>query len=883
MKFLFKIGLVFSLLFSPILCKAQFEIKGKVLDSSSQPLYSASIVLLHSTDSTVHTYSLSDQEGAFTLKVKDSSNFLIQFSFLGYETVLKPLAIKWSGKQINLGPTQLQKAEVALDEVTIEAERIAVQMKGDTLIYDPKAFKTKDGDDVEALLKLLPGIEIDKDGNLIAQGKKVEKVLVDGKEFFGNDLKIATKNLDAETIKKVEVLDKKSREAEFTGVDDGKEEKTINLSLKEEYKKGQFGRAEIAAGTQETYRAKANYNKFNETTKASVIGSTNNLNERNSSFGGADNINRRAGRNNVEGINSTYTAGSNLNHEFNQKHEINLNYFYSQTDNEVNRIVRTQSFTLNDEFETEDNSTASSSDKRHALRGSYHWKIDSLSELSIQGNLSIASSFNSNISSTIYTPATANGDLVESRSENENDRLNTDQRISYRRKSRKKGRSFISNYSYYQTNGEQLTDLETNTFGDRINQIQDFEEKQQRHRLNSVLTLPIKENWYLKLKHLFSHETDQPSRQFFDRNNEILLLNDSLSGNFQRDVDEHSGELQLRKNGEKVNFSVGARFATIGIQAAELDRNFNFIYPSATLLYRLKKSENIRFGYSTNSRNPTLNQLISIPTNTNPNNNYVGNSNLKPEFQHRLNLNYYKFDFNSSLSYYLGLTFSTISNKMLNQTVVNDDFTSFSSPVNTDFYRTLAAYANVNGKIKSLNLSYRLSPKYNFNHSEVFLNGSSNRVKRATIGSTAELGRDRSEKWDVTIGANFSSTQTEYEVNSEFNQRFANLSWYAKGELELSKALVLTVNYSIQSFNAVSFSDARILHFVNASLQQSLKGGKWLIYLTGTDILNQNIGLRRNNGLNNLREENYNTRTQFFMLGISRKFGQRRKRSGITK
>ncbi len=214
---------------------AQFSISSYLLDEKNEGLPFASIVLLNKSDSAIVAFGLSNNQGKYLVDVTSSGNYLLQYSFVGYKTVYKPLVTDWKEDKIILKNTTLEVNNVELGEVQVTADRIPMKMKGDTIEYDAAAFKVAEGSDVEKLLSRMPGIEVDKDGNITAYGKKVEKIMVDGKEFFGDDLKMATKNLEAKAIEKVEVLDKKSKEAEFTGVDDGEETKTINPTLKEEF------------------------------------------------------------------------------------------------------------------------------------------------------------------------------------------------------------------------------------------------------------------------------------------------------------------------------------------------------------------------------------------------------------------------------------------------------------------------------------------------------------------------------------------------------------------------------------------------------------------------------------------------------------------------
>jgi len=877
---LVKRSLVLLLLLAPLLLKAQFEIEGQVIDADLQPLHSASVVLLNVSDSSIQTFTMSNEKGYYKLKVKDSSAYLLQFTYLGYKTVITPLDANWSKKQINHGKTLLQKLTIKLKEVNIEPTIIPMKLNGDTLIYDAEAFKTKAGDDVEALLELLPGISLDRDGNLIAQGIKVERVLVDGKVFFGDDPKLATKNLDAEAIKQIEVMDKKTEEAEYTGIDDGKVVKTINLSLKKGYKKGQFGSIEAAGGSEDSYRVKANYNLFNERTQASIVGNSNNLNETGFTFNEHTGASKPSSliSNNRQGINESYFSGINLNHEFNQKMSLNFNYIYKNSNTQLDRINNSENFSPTAVYETTETVKNNAQLNKHALNGKLRWKIDSLTALSVNARLSISKNNIQNQSTTLYSPATPDGNLVSSKLQNSDNILNNTLDINLRKKFKKKGRNWLNNYSYASKTTDLKNDLITTTFNDYLDQAQVFTESMSKQLFSSTFTEPLDEKWFINARYTLMYEKNVSGRLFFDRLAENRLFNDGLSGEFKRELSENKFKLYFIRNSEKFNLNLGAELTDIQLMVPGFNSSFQFTYPSASLLYRFQSNEQLRFNYSGRSNLPTLNQLISIPNNINPNQNYVGNLNLIPEYSQNLSLYYSKFNMETSLSYSAQITFTTINNKILNQTIINDDFTSSTSPVNTDFYQSITANARINGKLEKYNIAYNIAPNFILNNYDAFLNTLSTRVKSEAIGTVIEIGRDKKEKWDLNLGLTYNATQTEYDANPDFNRRFSNLSLYVRGELEITKSLTLYTNYRIQSFNAVSFSSGRNIHLVNLSLRQNLKNGRWMIYLNGNDILNQNIGLRRASGINSLSEESFNTRTQFFMLGVSRKLRKRPKR-----
>ena len=263
---MFRIIAFLSLLWSYQLVSAQahkfITVHGVVADSTTGPLGSATVVLLQQADSVMASFAITDADGNYELKRVPPGAYILQSSFLGYYTFTQKISVGDTQEKIDLGRISLEAVASDLDAVVVRGDRIPMMINKDTIEYNADAFKTQPNDVVEDLLRKLPGVEVEADGTVKAQGEEVKQILVDGKEFFGRDPQIATKNLPAEAVDKVQVFDKKSDMAEFTGIDDGADEKAINIQLKEDHKKGVFGNVAAGYGTKDRYEAKVNLNKF---------------------------------------------------------------------------------------------------------------------------------------------------------------------------------------------------------------------------------------------------------------------------------------------------------------------------------------------------------------------------------------------------------------------------------------------------------------------------------------------------------------------------------------------------------------------------------------------------------------------------------------------
>jgi hypothetical protein len=241
-------------------------------------------MLLSQKDSTLVNFGVSDKSGLFEIKNVSVGDYFLKVTFVGYATYQKRISAVGAGGDINVGSIKMIPQDRELEELVIKGEKAPVTVKRDTIEFNAGSFKVKANANVEDLLKKLPGVEVETDGTVRAQGEQVQRVMVDGREFFGRDPKLATRNLPADAVEKVQVFDKKSDQSIFTGIDDGQKEKTINLELKEEKRNGAFGNMMAGAGTDDRFQAKANINRFGKGKQLSFLGMGNNVNEQGFSF-----------------------------------------------------------------------------------------------------------------------------------------------------------------------------------------------------------------------------------------------------------------------------------------------------------------------------------------------------------------------------------------------------------------------------------------------------------------------------------------------------------------------------------------------------------------------------------------------------------------------
>jgi hypothetical protein len=512
--------------------KLSGTIKGKLVDTLyKENLSEATITILNPVDSSVVSFSISNTKGEFEIKDLDSGNYRLMITFQGYQSYSQRFSINSQLSAINLGDVYMERRNTTLAEVVVEAPPITV--KKDTVEFKADAFKTKANATAEDLLKRVPGMQVDKDGNVKAQGEDVQKVYVDGKEFFGNDPKLATKNITADMIESIQVFDDMSDQARFTRIDDGSRSRTINIKLKKNMRKGYFGRLVAGGGSDDRYETSIMFNRFNGDRRISIVGGSNNLNKQTFSFndivgnmggfgsrggggfqggggnfggggfqGGGGNFGGGGrggfggggfgglgGRGGSGGITKTSTIGLNYTDKWGGKVDVTGSYFFSTSDNNseqqsLRQSMLTQVFTKLDSTAFQDElSTSFNRNQNHRFNLRMEFYIDSNNSLLYTPSLTFQHS-ESDSYDTSFTKSSIDGgaqylaSVGASRNTNERDGFNLNNNLLYRRKFGKIGRTLTiglqNSINHSDGNGTNLSDYkyfdETDTQIDSIYQ-----------------------------------------------------------------------------------------------------------------------------------------------------------------------------------------------------------------------------------------------------------------------------------------------------------------------------------------------------------------------------------------------------------------------------
>jgi len=826
-------------------------------------------------------------------------------------------------KSEELGNISMSDKSKVLEEVVLANTEPPVTLINDTIQYNAGSFKTAPNASVEQLLKKLPGVKVEKDGTIKAQGEKVTKVLVDGKEFFGNDPKIATKNLPADAIDKVQVYDKQSDQAQLTGFEDGNYEKTINLKLKKDKKKGVFGKVNAGAGTKERYEGKFNVNSFKGARQFSAIGMANNTNAEGFSFmdilnftgelarmqsGGGGNMNfnitgeqAAAMGMNINGansgINTARGGGLNYNNIIGKKLDFQSNYFYNQFNPKSESHVQRQ-YLLPSPYFYNQNAYSDNISNSHRLNLNGLYQLDSMNSIRITPSFSYQKT--DNRSQTDYQTLSATQALTNEGFSNNNsasDGYNFRNDIIWRKKFARRGRTFFlslqtslnesdGNGSLYSINNFY------NTAGslyrrDTLNQANTTSSDLRGFNAKAVYTEPLWKKSLLELSVSKSNTISTSQKKTFDYNKgngKFDQLNKTLTNDFENTYSYTNGGIRIRTQKKKYNYSLGAT-----VQQAELEgkiisgnkdsligKTFRNILPNARFQYSITRFKTFSLTYNTSTTQPSMSQLQPVPDNSNSLNIKTGNPDLKQEFNHNIQANLNLLSPFKNKNLFMFLTMQSTENKIVNYDSVNvQTGIRKTKPVNIKGTYNLTGNISYSMPVRFLKGSIELSSNIGQRRGKQLINTiagniDTNTINTATIGPDVRLEMNPTDKLNIGIGAGLNYNKTKYSSQPALNNNYLTQEYTASLDWELPKGFFFGTdfNYMINSQRANGFNIK--VPIWNASIsKQMLKFNRGELKFSARDLLNKNVGISRNTNNNYIEDSRVLTLRQFFLLSFT--------------
>jgi len=899
MKFLYVVMFFIGLSLS---CYAQtYQIKGSLQDTLDNPLVYATVLLLDKADSTMIDYGRSELDGTFKFKKVALGEYLIKTTYIGYI----PLTVDASsanGENLELGTLQMTEIAAELMEVVIKAAKAPIKMRGDTIEYDASTFKVPDGSTVEDLLRKLPGLEVEADGSINADGKAVNRVTVDGKSFFGGDPKAATKNLPAEGISKVQVFDTKSEQEEITGAASTTQEKTMNLELKEDFKSGGFGKVIAGAGTATRREVKGNYNKFNSKMQFSLVGVGNNTGRNglnwndyqdflgsqsfdfsgNYDYGfgsGGRNFIRFGGSNGIEssiqsiffngrrnsGFPENYNGGVNFNYDHN-KLKVSSVYYYNQAG--LKSYTTRSSDRFYNEFVQQNESVSENDDvsKGHRVEVVVEKEIDSLHTIKFELNGAIIDQDNQGLTNTELSRNKSLSNIATYNNQrNTNGHLGNGI-IAFRKKFKKKGRRMGINASYLTTelNTDWIQDSRTDFLDEAgaversllINQNNINTADKSVIKANALYVEPISKKIFFQTFANYSDRSETGDRQVSDIEGGTQVVNAFLSRNYQNEIRLGRLGSSLRYSHEGYNVSIGLAYQSFDLSgvfsslsgelSGTVDKVFNNWIPNLSINLSPNRNTRINIGFSRSAQEPSIDDLQPLVDNTNPLYIREGNPALVPEISNGMNMYISRSYPASSIRMSLNGRINFFDSQFSTDETVDDLFVTTTKPINIEGGMDASIWMNISFPILKNKIKGRVSFSPNFSNRPAIVNGVENVTRTQRYSPRASLDITPNDDLAIYLNADYSISNTSYDIMTSQDQQNKNLGLSAEFNTKLIGGLFLNSKYTYDNFSNDRFATNQTIPILNASIyRQFLENNAAEVRVSIYDAFNENVGFNQ--------------------------------------
>ena len=881
-------------------------INGVLVDSQdTTELIEASVrLLMANKDSTMVKGTTTDMNGVFNIKGVKSGKYLLRFSYLGYNDVIKHVTVGEDGRDVNMGVVKMDPNTIMLKEAVVVGLKSPITVKEDTIEFNADTYKTQANAVVEDLLKRLPGVEVGSDGKITANGKEVKKILIDGKEFFSDDPTVASKNIPAEMINKLQVIDRKSDLARLTGVDDGDDETVINLSVKKGMNNGWFGTVNAGYGTDDRYAGNVMINHFRDGNQFTILGGGNNVNNLGFGDGASGRFQRWGGD---RGVTTSQYAGINFNvgSKEDEHFRIGGDIMYSHSDRDT-RTRTARQYLLQDSTSYEDANTVAR-DKGHNLRGDFRlkWEVDSNNTLEFRPNFS----FNFNKSERGDTSSLVAGDAARtavnrslSNFFNDGKSYEWGARLIYNHTVAShpgRSQSLMLNYRYsnVREDGDTYTDNTYYLLPDKNQLIdQTANNKRKTHNVTGRIswTEPIgdvKNARFIELSYRGNYRYTTSDKMVYDNERSGIWpggtitdqeWNERLSNSFRNTFYNQEFSVGFRQVRKAYNLNVGLSVNSAMSKSKDLinsARNIKerwawSVAPFARFRYKFTETRNLNFFYRMRANQPSINQLQPVADESNPKNIIIGNPELKPTFNHNINLRFGDFAQGAQRSIMAMMNVDFAQNSIVS-TVTTDELTG----------GRITSYTNVGGVWSAMAMNMLSFP---FGASKVWYFTSHMFTRYGVTKSVTDGIENRSNTWMINYSPGLAFRNSVFDIELRPRYSFQNTTTSAlksntrnihtwggnfDGTYSAPFGLVISTDlrYSTTSGYSAGYNSDQWIW--NGSIAyQFLKEKQAAVTLSVYDILGQRKNIFRNVTGDYIEDVFYNSLGRYGMVTFTSRF-----------
>ncbi len=867
MRFSF-LPILFFFITSSVLAQ-NLTLTGTVQSAADEMTFpGASVMVQNPKDTTLVKGNVTDFNGNFKIDGLKAGSYLVTIAFVGYDKHHQLIKLE---KDLSLGKIALKESTKMLEAIEVVGKPIAAMQKGDTAQFNANAYKTAGDASAQELVQKIPGISIE-DGNVQANGESVQTILVDGKPFFGGDVKAALQNLPAEVIASIQIFDKPSDKAAMSGFDDGEQQKTINIITKPSRRRGQFGKSTIGAGTNDSYQAGASVNMFNNDRRTTVTGLSNNVNMTNYSAD-PNSLGDRA-RN---GIVNTNNIGINFSDDLNDKIEVHGSYQYSRLENKENRS-RLRDFAAasssTDQVYTEQ-SSFEKVDATHRFNFKLDYKIDDNNRLIIRPNVKLQ---NESIQSAFAGSTVAGADPINATDNSSNKKYKDydyGNSIYYSHKFNKEGRTITTGFNTgYHTNEDFAERTAQNFFYNEEEDSTSVIDQQTRldrsaisWRAHMSYTEPLSERSMIELEYKASNKINDSDKLTYNAGDaqQYLEIDTALSNTFNSKYLNQEIELGYQYKFEKLRLQVEAEYQIANMNNEQIfpkpmdqHRLFTSILPSAKINYKFSDSKRIEMNYRTWTNEPSIGQLQDVINNTNPLQLHAGNPNLNQTYYHWGRARYFLNNVDTGKSLYASIE-STIAKDLVTNSIfiaseptpITDDITletgsQLTRPENVDGYYQVRSYASYGMPMEAIKSNVRIRGGMSYVRRPGLINDKVNYSNASNFRVGLSLSSNISEDIDFYVSSWSNYNIVENSLRPSMNNNYYTQSSRASYKWVFGDGFVYRANLRHQLNTGLSqgYDNTSLLLNMSAG-KKFLKNDLAEISLNVYDLLQQNNNVSR--------------------------------------
>lgn len=862
--------------------------------------------LLDPQDSSILRAVQSDDHGLIQHNGTENTDAIIQMKYFGYDTYshFLPKGQQWPDT------IRLVKSGITLKDVQITGEKVAIQVKEDTVQFNASAFKTRPNDMAEDLLKKLPGIQVESDGTVKNQGEQVTKITIDGKPFFGNDPKLATKNIPADAIDKVQVFERKSEQSSFSGFDDGSSERSINFTLKPDKRKARFGRIEAGAGTEGRYESSGTLFDFNQGRQLAVLGMSNNANKsgftpddamsfsnanggnqggpggpggpgmRGPSIGGQS-IFSLLGSSNV-GINQNTTLGTNFRDTWG-KVEFTGSYFFANTNNEGNSQTHRQTFIEGGTLLSDGTTRSNSSGNNHRVNLGFEYNIDKNNSIKFEPSLNFSDNNSANNSLSVLkniNGVSLNDVDAGTNSNSKNMSLAGD--LLYRHKFAQEGRTISLRVSpKYSTADNTTTNKSfTSIFQDSLTVKDSLDQRvlndQNGSGLSSNLsyTEPIGKSFSLEFSYNYNLDKNARNRETFDYNSATGLYDladNTLSNNFDNTYETHRPQVSLQYKKEKYTITLSGAMQRASLQSESISdnlpfsRNYSNFLPGLHARFTLAKNKSVMVAYRTSTQQPAIDDIQPVPDLSDPLRIKIGNPNLGQEYRHFMRINYRLFDMQSNTFLSFGVRGDYTNDKIVSNVAIDQFGVETTNKENADGVYSGSFFANFGKPYRKINLN--ISSFTNYRRDVSFINKDRNKGDVWSTSGRLYVNYNITDFWDFDLGGSVTYNEAKYSLRPTLNNNYTDLNTEFNTTADLPLKFRVSTNINFTQRQGLTGGFTRSFTIWNASITKTfLANNSFEVSLSAYDILKQNTAVNRNVTSSYIEDYQALSLSQYFML-----------------